>query len=74
MSRRKRVMKSPDQWCKITGIQVMDPDGWRNEGLSWSTRISQWKFMRLTVPSTCCYPASFRFFNRITKLLKKSPH
>ena len=60
MSRRKRVMKSPDQWCKITGIQVMDPDGWRQEGLPWSTRISQSKFLRLVIPSTCSLPPRWR--------------
>jgi hypothetical protein len=59
MSRRKRIMKSPDQWMKITGIKVRDPDGWRQEGLSWSTRISRLKFLRLTIPSTCSYPRGF---------------
>lgn len=39
------MKKTPDDWCKIKGIEVLDPDGWRGEdGRPWADPISEDEF------------------------------
>lgn len=39
----KTYRMTPAQWCEKTGVQVLDPDGWRNDGnkfkISWEIPI-----------------------------------
>jgi len=32
--------KTPVEWCASTGVQVLDPDGWRHQSPSWETPIT----------------------------------
>lgn len=35
-------LRTPEEWGKVKGIRVIDPDGWRGEdGLSWETPITE---------------------------------
>jgi hypothetical protein len=31
--------KKPSEWAELTGVEILDPDGWRNGGPSWETPI-----------------------------------
>lgn len=43
----------PDEWCRLLGVKVMDPDGWRGqEALDWETPISRIEFGRRVRMST----------------------
>jgi hypothetical protein len=37
-------VRTPDDWCKIHQVTVLDPDGWRVDGLSWETHITEQEF------------------------------
>lgn len=47
-------LNDSEEWCKITGISVMDPDGWDRSNLtgSWLEKISYDEFMRRAMVST----------------------
>jgi len=50
------VMKTPREWEQITGIRVLDPDGWRGRNRkSFLAEISHQEFMRRVNYSTCEY-------------------
>lgn len=66
----KRIIKRPDTWMKITGIWVMDPDGWRNEGIPWSRKITEKRFRQLCRPSTCSLPGRYRGKIRLKEMIK----
>lgn len=44
--------RSSGAWCMIKEIDIMDPDGWRNEGMSWYELIDEETFDRLAGAST----------------------
>ena len=37
----KRDLRTPAQWCETFGVEVVDPDGWRNNEPSWNTPITR---------------------------------
>lgn len=38
-------LKTPDEWCRIEGVEVMDPDGWRGrDGRPWTDPITLAEF------------------------------
>jgi len=38
-------LKTPDEWCGIQGVQILDPDGWRGRhGRPWTDPISLAEF------------------------------
>lgn len=46
-------LKTPDEWCKLLGYEVMDPDGWRgSNGRPWTDPISQAEFEARIVTCT----------------------
>lgn len=49
-----------DEWCDITGIRVLDPDGWRDDNLPWDAPITEGEFIRRAMRSTVCLPAGWR--------------
>lgn len=46
------VRRTPDEWSAAKGIEVRDPDGWRNEGRDWNEPVTEAEFNRLCGPST----------------------
>ena len=48
--------KAPEEWEKITGVEIIDPDGWRNIKKDWADKITIDEFMELATPSTCKWP------------------
>lgn len=46
--------KTPDIWCDVTGIRILDPDGWRRAGdPAWTDPITRLDFMERAGRSTC---------------------
>lgn len=44
--------RTPDEWCRILGVTILDPDGWRQDGKSWDEPITRPEFMRRMQVST----------------------
>lgn len=44
--------KPADDWCDLLGIEVRDPDGWREDDTPWNTPITREDFMRRCMKST----------------------
>lgn len=41
------VLRRPDEWCRLKGVYVLDPDGWRDDGApSWIEPITEAEFDR----------------------------
>ena len=48
-----KLVLSPDDWCAILGVRMVDPDGWRgHDGRDWSDPIGLAEFARRCWPST----------------------
>lgn len=48
------VKMVPEDWCTITGIEIIDPDGWRGqEALSCDDPITREDFITRAQVSTC---------------------
>lgn len=48
------IKRPAAEWCEITGIQIMDPDGWRHGmALAWTTPITRPDFIHRAMTSTC---------------------
>lgn len=46
-------LKTPDEWCKIKGFRIMDPDGWRgHDRPDWDCPLTEEAFMLLAAEST----------------------
>ena len=46
--------RTPEQWCAEYGIDIADPDGWRNTGdPAWDEPITLPDFLRRAARSTC---------------------
>ena len=37
----KPIKHRPETWQKLTGITVLDPDGWRRDNKSWNTPLTE---------------------------------
>lgn len=38
-------LRTPEEWCKVFRVEIMDPDGWRSEGdPKWTDPISAEEF------------------------------
>ena len=48
------LLKNSDEWSRIKGIEIVDPDGWdrRNLSESWSELISEDEFDARAMVST----------------------
>jgi hypothetical protein len=48
------IKRLPSEWCALTGIEVIDADGWNHGNLTkdWNTPINIWKFMDCIAVST----------------------
>lgn len=45
-------LKTPDEWQEVTGVRVLDPDGWRRDGKSWTEAIPEEEFRQRATWST----------------------
>jgi hypothetical protein len=43
---------TPEEWQKITGIIIYDPDGWREDNKNWDDPIDQDEWNRRMIIST----------------------
>lgn len=63
------MKKTPEEWCQIKGVIIVDPDGWRDmplaqknetgnlDGLqNWDTPIDEAEFDRRAALSTAKHP------------------
>lgn len=57
MASKEPVLKTGAEWDTLASeTQVMDPDGWRNKGISFDeTPITMEEYQRLKIPSTLRY-------------------
>lgn len=54
-------LKKPEQWCKETGIVILDPDGWRGkDDPAWDKEISLQDFLQRASVSTASWPRNDR--------------
>jgi hypothetical protein len=40
------------EWCRISGIKMLNPDGWRIAGRTWFESITRSEFDRMASTST----------------------
>lgn len=45
-------LKTPEEWCIDLDVQVLDPDGWREDGQPWETPITEADFRKRLSIST----------------------
>lgn len=52
---KREIKLLPDDWCRLTGIQIMDADGWdrKNYEKSWGTPVTREDFIKRATRSTC---------------------
>lgn len=48
----KTEIKTPNEWQKETGIIIIDPDGWREDGKSFLDEISEAEWKKRMLVST----------------------
>ena len=46
------MLKKPEEWEEISGIRVVDPDGWRRDGASFDEPCTQAQFRKRCGEST----------------------
>ena len=52
MSESQADMRKPEEWAKMEGIVIIDPDGWRNRGKSFDEPVSLLDFESMAEYST----------------------
>lgn len=45
-------LRMPEEWERILGFWVRDPDGWRNNNLPWDEPLTRDEFQELAAEST----------------------
>jgi len=56
---RLDIKHPPEQWERMLGIEVLDPDGWHGNMLAWETPITREDFLNRAAESTTRYPKKF---------------
>jgi hypothetical protein len=47
------VLKTPEEWCQIEGVQILDADGWRGRGgRDWNDPITRAEFQERLITCT----------------------
>lgn len=44
--------KTPEEWCELLGVRILDPDGWRQDSKSLTDPITRQEFESRLVTST----------------------
>jgi len=52
VTERNSEVKTPDEWQDELGLIVLDPDGWRRDGTSWTKPITREEFETKLASST----------------------
>jgi hypothetical protein len=50
---------TPREWQAVTGITILDNDGWRTDNKPFTDEITHEEFTRRAFESTCAFPRSF---------------
>lgn len=53
------ILRTPEQWCEVTGVEILDPDGWRMDGQHFEEPIGFEEFERRLVYCTIRMPANY---------------
>lgn len=56
---RLDIKHPPEQWERMLGVEVIDPDGWRCNMLPWEVPITREDFLNRAASSTTRYPKGF---------------
>jgi len=67
-----KLKYNSDQWCKLTGITVYDPDGWDRQGdfqSDWDKLITLYEFLDKASSSTT---SGLRDVDEIEKMVLKN--
>ena len=66
-----KLKYNSEQWCKLTGIVVIDPDGWDRKGnfqADWHKSITLDEFLEKCIPSTTS-GTRFRKIEEVEKIV-----
>jgi hypothetical protein len=51
---------APEHWERVTGIRIIDDDGWRSQGdTAWNQPLTRKEFIHRAIQSTAQYPRGF---------------
>lgn len=50
------ILRTPADWSELTGIKVLDPEGWRVDGLPYDELITRREFIARAWVSTVQEP------------------
>jgi hypothetical protein len=50
---RRKVLRRPATWERVTGIIILDRDGWRTDGKSFYQPLTRAEWNRRQMISTC---------------------
>jgi len=53
------IKHPPEHWERITGVKIIDADGWVGNMLTWETPITRDDFLMRAASSTAQYPKGF---------------
>ncbi len=72
---REDERRTGDEWCRVTGIIILDPDGWDRTNDSFLTeKIGFGEFLKRKTMSTTCLSDKalelYGLFNRDSKYIK----
>lgn len=56
---RLDVKHPPEHWEVVLGIDILDPDGWRDAYSDWNAEITRADFLDRAARSTTSYPQGF---------------
>ncbi len=53
-----KAKRTPAEWEKLTGIKIIDPDGWRQDGKDCNELIDKQEWEKRMMQSACLIPLS----------------
>jgi len=64
------TLRHPSEWEKISGITILDPDGWdrANYDISWNTLINEAEWIERASTSTCGFYEKGRLYWKSKKV------
>lgn len=53
------IKHPPEDWQRVTGVRIIDPDGWTTNMLDWGAPLTRDDFLSRAACSTAEYPPGF---------------